>query len=201
MVFEYTSLNEDGEWSYDGFVSERTVDVYNKVVSMWKNDAFYFGESMDEEDYTINTESANAQSAFMNDDLLFFGGQLRSTEQFRDMKGDFTIIPFPKYDEEQEDYVSGNFGVCYFAIPLSVKDPKCPPQYLRLSTPKATARWFLPTMRTRSKSNTPETAAKQPKCLISSQSVYASISAWLTTLHLAVSKAFLRFNCTTVMSL
>ena len=120
---EYTSLNEDGEWSYDGFVSERTVDVYNKVVSMWKNDAFYFGESMNEEDYTINTESANAQSAFMNDDLLFFGGQLRSTEQFRDMKGDFTIIPFPKYDEEQEDYVSGNFGVCYFAIPVSAKDP------------------------------------------------------------------------------
>ena len=121
---EYVNLNEDGVWNFDNYVSERTVDVYNKVVSMWKNDAFYFGNSMNEEDYTVNVESANAQSAFMNDDILFFGGQLRSTERFRDMKGDFTIIPFPKFDEEQDDYISGNFGVCYFAIPVSAKDPE-----------------------------------------------------------------------------
>lgn len=121
---EYTTLNDDGEWCFDNYVNERTVDVYDKVMQLKKSEAFYFGKNPNEEDYTINTESKTAQDLFMNDDLLFFGGQLRSTEQFRDMKGDFIIIPFPKYDEAQEDYVSGNFGVCYFALPVSVKDPE-----------------------------------------------------------------------------
>ena len=121
---EYTSKNEDGEWSFDNYIIERTVNVYEKVMQLYKSDAFFFSKDMNEEDYTINTDSAAGQNAFKNNNLLFFGGQLRSTEQFRDMKGDFTIIPFPKYDEEQEDYVSGNFGVCYFALPMSVKDPE-----------------------------------------------------------------------------
>lgn len=121
---EYTTKNEDGEWTFDNFMTERTVDVFSKVRQLYNSEAFFFGANPNEEDYTINTESAFAQNLFMNNNILFFGGQLKSTEQFRDMKGDFTIIPFPKFNEEQEDYVSGNFGVCYLALPVSVKNPE-----------------------------------------------------------------------------
>ena len=37
---------------------------------------------------------------------LFLPGFLYTSENLRDMKDDYGIIPFPKYDESQEDYIS-----------------------------------------------------------------------------------------------
>jgi len=43
---------------------------------------------------------------FQNDELLFVLGFLSNAELYRDMEGDFGIIPAPKYDESQENYTA-----------------------------------------------------------------------------------------------
>ncbi|MCQ2431897.1 MAG: hypothetical protein MJ175_04755, partial [Clostridia bacterium] len=43
---------------------------------------------------------------FVNGRTLFVPGFLYTSENLRDMKDDYGIIPFPKYDESQENYIS-----------------------------------------------------------------------------------------------
>ncbi len=43
---------------------------------------------------------------FIEGNALFQGGFLYTSERLRDMEDDFGIVPFPKYDESQENYIS-----------------------------------------------------------------------------------------------
>lgn len=56
-----------------------------------------------------STEEALAKdmpTKFMSDQLLFMFEWLYSADYLRDMQSDYGIIPFPKYDENQEQYLS-----------------------------------------------------------------------------------------------
>lgn len=58
-------------------------------------------------------------SVFMNGRALFFANNLSRSHTLRDMKDDFGIIPYPKYDEKQEKYVTYNAigNSTAFAVP------------------------------------------------------------------------------------
>lgn len=63
------------------------------------------------------------QIMFTSDQALFTTGDLRWYSTLRDMKSDFGIIPFPKWDENQEKYqtlVQDAYSL--FAIPITCPD-------------------------------------------------------------------------------
>ncbi|MHC1694869.1 MAG: hypothetical protein AB9835_06300 [Eubacteriales bacterium] len=58
--------------------------------------------------YTVDSEGDNVEKQyemFKNDQTFFFPMPMRSTYQyFRDMESDYGILPYPKFDESQEEY-------------------------------------------------------------------------------------------------
>lgn len=63
------------------------------------------------------------QPMFMENQGLFFTDFLDSSEVYRTMETDFGIIPYPKYDENQEKYETfSKTGYGTFAIPSVVSD-------------------------------------------------------------------------------
>lgn len=91
-------LTERDENNYPYLVIERThnVDLYAKVWDLTMNTP---GVKLDHETKLNIPKFAEGQS-------LFLPGFLYTSELLRDMQDDYGIIPFPKYDETQEDYVS-----------------------------------------------------------------------------------------------
>ncbi|MBQ7981977.1 MAG: hypothetical protein IJ302_00265, partial [Clostridia bacterium] len=51
-------------------------------------------------------EPEQNQQQFIEGNSLFLGGFLYTSERLRDMKDDFGVIPYPKYDETQENFIS-----------------------------------------------------------------------------------------------
>ncbi len=57
---------------------------------------------------------------FKTDELLFMPGEFYHCEYLRDMESDYGIIPYPKYDEAQENYLSLVHDIAtFFCIPVT----------------------------------------------------------------------------------
>ena len=68
--------------------------------------------------YTLENQFANDKLVFVTD-LLY----RTSTATMRDMKSDYGVLPYPKYDTEQEEYYSfAHDQMTIFAIPLTVSN-------------------------------------------------------------------------------
>ncbi|MCL1792391.1 MAG: hypothetical protein FWG34_00825 [Oscillospiraceae bacterium] len=63
---------------------------------------------------------------FKNDQVLFWPGMLViAIERFRDMESDYSIIPYPKYDEAQNRYYTRiQDGVSLFCVPNNCGNPE-----------------------------------------------------------------------------
>lgn len=62
-------------------------------------------------------------TAWANDRLLFYTGLFQSANAYRDLEFDFGIIPYPKYDEAQEQYYTmsdGAHGV--MTVPVTLQN-------------------------------------------------------------------------------
>lgn len=95
--------------------NEYFANVYEAVLDMmWSNNHWY-------NDKTIGSDGI-VSKMFTDNKVLFSHATLYSMENLRDMETDFGIIPYPKYNESQENYLSrvggGQFGV----IPLTNSD-------------------------------------------------------------------------------
>ncbi len=78
-------------------------------------------------DFIINTLNGYEAGAkpFMEDRSLFLLCSVSLSGSLREMKGDFGILPFPKYDEEQESYHTDvSRSTVLWSIPLTAADPE-----------------------------------------------------------------------------
>lgn len=99
----------------DTFTSEKVINGIDKINSLLhdSNDGLY-------------TSSVKHQTAFRDEQLLFMTERARTS--FRTLAANenchYTIVPCPKYDEEQENYstVMGN-PFSLYAIPIDSEDP------------------------------------------------------------------------------
>ena len=55
---------------------------------------------------------------------LFMMNSFEGVSQIRDSSVRYGILPFPKYDTEQQEYVTGTIGATVFAIPVGMNDEK-----------------------------------------------------------------------------
>ncbi|MBP3918397.1 MAG: hypothetical protein J6I50_04425 [Clostridia bacterium] len=79
---------------------EQNVNIYNNIYKMITETN---GAMMNK---TADTATLENVQTFSNGYALFLPGFLYTAENLRDMKEDYGIIPFPKYDESQENYYS-----------------------------------------------------------------------------------------------
>ncbi|MBQ2545476.1 MAG: hypothetical protein II557_04215 [Clostridia bacterium] len=91
--------------------TERAANVIEKLYKLLcEGERAYFNSSVNDRYIPFETYHA-----------LFYYMSLSSMEQYRTTEVDYGIIPFPKYDEEQADYVSLNWTGLQ-CVPVSCRD-------------------------------------------------------------------------------
>jgi ABC-type glycerol-3-phosphate transport system substrate-binding protein len=116
-----TARNDDG--GYDlVFYTEKTADFFLNVYDfIHGNDAVYMMSLADDADYT------DIIRMFTSNQTMFISGTLDQSAPLRRMDTDFGILPFPKYDEEQETYLAHSYdGHSIFCVPSSLVDTRVP---------------------------------------------------------------------------
>ncbi len=97
----------------------RIADVCETVANMVWEAGFWYTKSDNSNNYYLT------DTYFQDDQALFADHTFYSACLLRDMVSDFGIIPFPKYDEAQEQYGSvAEAGSRITTVPAMVKDPE-----------------------------------------------------------------------------
>ena len=111
LDIDIIDLNKDGTYNYHG-LTDRLADVYAKLAEFRQTvpgveDINSFTKFPGR--YIPSEVFANGQAAMMCNFIY-------ATEHIRDMNDDYGIIPIPKYDKSQEDYIAqvGAAAMVYF---------------------------------------------------------------------------------------
>jgi hypothetical protein len=101
--------------------TEKTVNLFEKLYSMLNsgNIAFTWGYSSAYDPNNNGTPPVD----FNAGKALHYLVPLSLASRFRTMDVDFGILPLPKYDETQTDYLSLNWSG-YMAVPMTISDPE-----------------------------------------------------------------------------
>ena len=125
----YTTKNDDGSYELS-FYSEKTLGIIDMVHEVYSNDKYVKdfediwkepGSSAD----GFDDQWQYARSYFATDHALFCGGSanITSEQAFRDMDSEYGVIPFPKYDVNQENYNATLDPLAsVFALPSTERD-------------------------------------------------------------------------------
>lgn len=122
-----TVKNDDGSYSLNIY-SEKVLGIIDKVYDVYSNDKYVkdFADIWNEEGSSadgFNDQWEYARSYFATGHALFCGGNpdITSEEAFRNMEDEYGILPFPKYDTNQDHYNSTISSLAaIFAIPSTV---------------------------------------------------------------------------------
>ena len=96
--------------------SEHFYDSLSKISSILSVDGQYI--------YLNYSGDDHYEAAFKNGRGLMLTAELKAASKYRDMDDGFGIVPYPKYDEKQENYIAiGGFAHAT-AIPSTSNDPE-----------------------------------------------------------------------------
>lgn len=114
--------NEDGGFDLvfmDEDHSEKVATVYDTLYDLIYENEGTFDSLLTDGDYTEMLE------IFTTDDgALFMTGTLNITTSLRNADMQFGILPFPKYDVDQESYLSHSYdGLSSFSVPACATNP------------------------------------------------------------------------------
>ncbi|MCL2813249.1 MAG: hypothetical protein FWD23_01470 [Oscillospiraceae bacterium] len=107
---------DENDMPYLAMGSEKFINAFDKTFDMlWETGAYYLGKGgPDIPQYAIDMFSNN-QSLFMDTTLFVI-------EKIRSMEVDFGIIPYPKYDASQQNYVSRVEYYMAMQVPVTNSD-------------------------------------------------------------------------------
>jgi hypothetical protein len=98
--------------------SEHNADVVEKLLALWNNNENAFHHNV------VNDANDVAESVFIKGDIYISTGDLMKTSAYRDLNFDYGILPYPKWDENQKNYITRtSSAISVFCIPASAKDP------------------------------------------------------------------------------
>jgi len=99
--------------------NERTVSFAEKLYNLYYNNP---GAKIHTSDSSLDTDILNA---FKGDLLMFNPSWFYTAELLRDMDSDFGIIPYPKLNEEQDEYKTlVHNGSTTFCVPVTISYEK-----------------------------------------------------------------------------
>lgn len=115
LQLDVVTLDENGTPQYLG-LTEKFVDAFNKMQSFLKQDGIAGASSIDD-------QSFKSMMAFSEGNVATMCNFLYSTEYLRDMVDDYGIVPMPKYDSNQEKYITqlGTSTAMLF-VPITTND-------------------------------------------------------------------------------
>lgn len=118
---EYTSIDADDNYSV-ALNSEHTVDTFSALHNLFY--ATTYGRMLANDEF-----DGTCVNMFTEDRLLFCPNtfSFASNEKIREMESDFYIIPFPKFDDTQENYRVNQYdGVPIYGVPTTLALDKIP---------------------------------------------------------------------------
>ncbi|MCL2517083.1 MAG: hypothetical protein FWF15_00840 [Oscillospiraceae bacterium] len=92
--------------------NQKAADIYEKVFKDYYESDVFFKIPL------TGVESVN----FRNGQSLFFMGALSHIFKFRDMEDDFGLLPVPKYDETQTEYLTAIPSLFLSVVPTTVEN-------------------------------------------------------------------------------
>ena len=105
-----TTIGSDG-FNELTFNSERSIEAAEKITKLFTAPSTF-------------TKNADVRNIFRQGNALFFFESLSFALGNRDMEADFGILPMPKYDDNQETYLTSTHNSCsMMCFPISVSDP------------------------------------------------------------------------------
>lgn len=118
------NLDENGNWQFT-FGTEKDINVCNQIYTLFYNTvgSYYPGitNAVDGELARYNALAAK----FAAGDILMMTAEMDdAVMQLRDMEDPYGILPYPKYDENQQDYCSSSRNTHNaFSMPVTCGDP------------------------------------------------------------------------------
>ncbi len=110
-------VGENYEFTYGNELDVGIVDTLYKLTFATKG-SMIFGLTDADEAYP------STANGFVNGNVLFMTAELREVEAFRDMEDDFLVLPMPKYDDTQEDYIASSRNThSAFGMPVTCGNP------------------------------------------------------------------------------
>ncbi|MHB1152127.1 MAG: hypothetical protein ACYCWE_09475 [Eubacteriales bacterium] len=97
--------------------NEKTIAFTQKLYSLfYENDGVFVYPPTDESNYIT------LPGKLKNNELLFLFGWFHTADYLRDMTVDYGVIPFPKFDESQETYLSLPHDIAtVYCLPITCK--------------------------------------------------------------------------------
>ena len=109
-----TTNDANGLPEYD-LGSERIINLVDKLNTIMVNDAML-----------ADTGDESGEKCFTDGRCLFMTGEFGFAESFRELPFDYGILPYPKYDETQEDYISSSRATySLFGILMTANAENC----------------------------------------------------------------------------
>lgn len=108
-----TSTTEDGRIQL-AMNNEKSISIVEKVYKLISNPGTVYKPTSDKEADMFPMDSGR---------LLFRLSSIAGAEIFRDCEVDVGILPYPKYDTEQENYISQDWGGL-MCVPVSIQNPE-----------------------------------------------------------------------------
>lgn len=114
--------NEDGGYDLvfmDDDHAEKVETVYTTLYELIYQNEGTFDSLLTDGDYSEMLE------IFTDDGALFLTGTLNNSNALRNANMQFGILPFPKYDYDQEEYLSHSYdGLSSFSVPACAFEPE-----------------------------------------------------------------------------
>lgn len=105
----YVEKNETGE-PVIAFTNEHFQNVCEKIANLTSAEGIY--------------KAKNEVALFMQDRALMIGAEIKAAaNEMREMQSEFGLLPIPKYDEKQENYVTNMYWATHLlSIPVTCAD-------------------------------------------------------------------------------
>lgn len=92
-----TDFDDEGNLTL-ALYNDKFVNMYKRVYDFMHDSPAAFSMK------TLLNDRQQEVTVFVNDRCLFYPERFRTASTFRDMNSDFGFVPYPKYDEAQEEY-------------------------------------------------------------------------------------------------
>lgn len=120
---EMTIFNKTGDSFEFAFDNEHNTSAVQKIVDIMNNTLGAIQRGADD-----STNYLAEDALFRNGNVLFTGGWMSCAESYRELTFDYGIIPYPKYDENQDGYHTTILTTyTNFALPVNCRqiDASC----------------------------------------------------------------------------
>ena len=97
---KYVDKDEDGYPYFSLKNNEKAISFIQHLVDVTNADPYVYYDT------STNPDNAATDIKFEDGDCLFLQTRINSIEKYRSMNDDFGIVPSPKYDETQEEYIT-----------------------------------------------------------------------------------------------